>query len=143
MGQVPRPALRQRFQESVNEPPHPPPRSAAAGDHRTLPTRLAILGGLVILELLAISIWLDAELLRGRGALANLVHDWGAWTVRLSVAIVLGSLIFAESRAKTNLERISSACAASRIAWPLLAAHLAGSVYRGAVLAPVPASCLQ
>jgi exosortase E/protease (VPEID-CTERM system) len=100
------------------------PHSRETADHLTLPARLAILGGLVILELLTISIWLDAELLRGRGALANLVHDWGAWTVRLSVAIVLGSLIFAESRAKTNLERISSACAASRVSLTLLAAHL-------------------
>ncbi len=101
------------------------PASAETRNHSTLPTRLAILGGIAILELLAISIWLDAELLRDRGALANLVHDWGAWTVRLSVAIVLGSLIFAESRAKTSLERISAECAATRIAWPLVAAHLA------------------
>ncbi len=92
-----------------------------------LPARLAILGSLIALELLAISIWLDAELLRGRGPLANLVHDWGAWSVRLGVAIVLGSLIFAESRARNNLRRISEECAASRIAWPLFAAH-AGSM---------------
>lgn len=77
------------------------------------------------MELLLISIWLDAELLRGRGVLANLVHDWGAWSVRLGVAIVLGSLIFAESRAKSNLERLSTECSVSRIAWSLLAAHAA------------------
>ena len=110
---------------SVPIPLTQPTEAALAESHSTLPTRLAILGGLAILELLAISIWLDAELLRGRGALANLVHDWGAWTVRLSVAIVLGSLIFAESRAKSNLQRISAECAASRVAWPLLAAHAA------------------
>ena len=90
-----------------------------------LPARLAILGALIAVELLLVSIWLDAELLRGRGALASLVHDWGAWSVRLGVAIVLGSLIFAESRAKTNLRRISAECAASPIGWPLLAAHAA------------------
>lgn len=107
----------------LTSPPESP--SSVSGQALTLPTRLALLGAIALLELLAISIWLDAELLRGRGALANLVHDWGAWTVRLSVAIVLGSLIFAESRAKSNLQRISAECAASSVAWPLLAAHAA------------------
>jgi exosortase E/protease (VPEID-CTERM system) len=90
-----------------------------------LPARLAILAGLIVVELLAISIWLDAELLRGRGALATVVHDWGAWSVRLGVAIVLGSLIFAESRAKNNFQRISAECAVHGIGWPLVAAHAA------------------
>lgn len=88
-----------------------------------LPARLTILGVLFGIELLLISIWLDAGPLRGRGTMANLVHDWGAWAVRLSVALVLGSLIFAESRAKSNLKRISEACASCPIGWPLLAAH--------------------
>ena len=93
-----------------------------------LPGRLAILGALIVIELLLISVWLDAELLRGRGALANLVHDWGAWSVRLGVAIILGSLIFAESRAKDNLKRISAACAARPFEWTLLAAHAAAMI---------------
>jgi CAAX prenyl protease-like protein len=88
-----------------------------------LPSRLAILGAVLVVEILLISLWLDAEVLRGRGALAGLVHDWGAWSVRLGVAIVLGSLIFAESRARTDLKRISDGCAAFPIRWPLLAAH--------------------
>ena len=90
-----------------------------------LPARLATLAALFAVELLAVSIWLDAGVLLGRGALAGIVHDWGAWSVRLGVAIVLGSLIFAESRAKENLNRISAECAAKGIAWPLLAAHAA------------------
>lgn len=93
-----------------------------------LPARLAILGTLIVGELLAISVWLDAELLRGRGALATVVHDWGSWSVRLGVAIVLGSLIFAESRAKDNFKRISANCAAHGIGWPLVAAHAATMV---------------
>jgi exosortase E/protease (VPEID-CTERM system) len=93
-----------------------------------LPSRLAILGGIFVVELLLISLWLDAEVLRGRGALASLVHDWGAWLVRLGVAIVLGSLIFAESRARNDLKRISDGCAAYGIRWPLLAAHATGMV---------------
>ena len=44
------------------------------------------------------------------------------------MAIVLGSLIFAESRAKSDLKRISDGCAAYGIRWPLLAAHAAGMV---------------
>jgi exosortase E/protease (VPEID-CTERM system) len=91
-----------------------------------LPSRLAILGALFAVELLLISIWLDAEVLRGRGMLASLVHDWGAWLVRLGVAIALGSLIFAESRAKSKFRRISDQCAIHGIHWPLLAAHAAG-----------------
>jgi exosortase E/protease (VPEID-CTERM system) len=86
---------------------------------------LAILSTLFVIELLLISIWLDAELLRGHGYIANLVHDWGAWSVRLGVAIALGSLIFAESRARTDLKRISEVCATHGVAWPLLAAHAA------------------
>ena len=89
----------------------------------SLTARLAILGVLIASEILAISIWLDAELLRGRGVLANAVHDWGAWSVRLGVAIVLGSLIFAESRAKNNFQRISGECGAYGIGWRLVAAH--------------------
>lgn len=88
-----------------------------------LPVRLAILGGLFALELLIISVWLDAEVLRGRGALANLVHDWGAWSVRLGVAIVLGSLIFAESRGQNKLQQIAAECAALPVSWNLFAVH--------------------
>jgi exosortase E/protease (VPEID-CTERM system) len=91
----------------------------------TLPLRLGILATLILLELLAISIWLDSELLRGRGLVASLVHDWGAWSVRLGVALALGSLIFAESRAKNNLKRISDDCAIHPIGWTLFAAHAA------------------
>jgi exosortase E/protease (VPEID-CTERM system) len=90
-----------------------------------LPARLAILGALIVVELLAISVWLDAEVLRGRGSLATLVHDWGSWSVRLGVAVVLGSLIFAESSAKNKLKEISAECAACPIGWPMLAAHAA------------------
>jgi exosortase E/protease (VPEID-CTERM system) len=103
------------------EPPRVRPVSAAL----RLPSRLAILGALFVVELLLISLWLDAEVLRGRGALAGLVHDWGAWSVRLGVAIVLGSLIFAESNAKRELRRISDGCAAYGMRWPVLAAHAA------------------
>ena len=88
-----------------------------------LPARLAILGAILVVELLLISLWLDAEVLRGRGALAGLVHDWGAWSVRLGVAVVLGSLIFAESRARSEMKRISEGCAAFPVRWPALAAH--------------------
>jgi exosortase E/protease (VPEID-CTERM system) len=90
-----------------------------------LPARLSILGFLLAMELLLISIWLDAGPLRGRSTMATLVHDWGAWSVRLGVALVLGSLIFAESRARQNLSRISEQCAACPIGWALIAAHAA------------------
>jgi exosortase E/protease (VPEID-CTERM system) len=75
-------------------------------------------------EILSISVWLDAEVLRGQGALANAVHQWGAWSVRLGVAIILGSLIFAEARAKNSLQRISDECGSYGIGWRLVAAHV-------------------
>ncbi len=90
-----------------------------------LPARLAILGFVFLCELLAISVCLDAGILEGRGGFADFVHDWGAWSIRLGVAVVLGSLIFAESSAKDNFRRISGTCACSPIGWPLLAAHAA------------------
>ncbi len=75
------------------------------------------------MEILSVSLWLDSEILRGRGALASIVHDWGAWGVRLGVAIVLGMLIFGESRARDQFDRISAVCAASKVRWSLLFAH--------------------
>jgi exosortase E/protease (VPEID-CTERM system) len=110
------------LQSSIVPTIEPLPSSPALG----LTARLSILGALYVLELLAISIWLDAELLHGRGALANLVHDWGASSLRLAVALALGSLIFAESRARGNFNRISDRCATFGIGWPLLAAHAGG-----------------
>ena len=91
-----------------------------------LPARLAILGGLIVTELLLISVWLDTQLLFGRGPLAALVGNWGAWILRLGVAVVLGSLIFAESRGKSDFERISADCSTHPIRWHLLFAHAAG-----------------
>jgi exosortase E/protease (VPEID-CTERM system) len=93
-----------------------------------LPSRLAILGGLFVVELLLISLWLDAAMLHGRGVVAGMVSDWGAWLVRLGVAIVLGSLIFAESRASSDLRRISQGCTEYGVRWPLVAAHAAGMI---------------
>ncbi len=88
-----------------------------------LPARLAILGAILVIEILTVSVWLDAEGLRGRGALANLLHDWGSWSVKLGVAAVLGSLIFAESRAKADFKRISEECSSCGIAWAAVIAH--------------------
>jgi exosortase E/protease (VPEID-CTERM system) len=121
------------FLSSPTLPPSPTPSAVSAplrldSTELRLPSRLAILGAVLVVELLLISLWLDAEVLRGRGALAGLVHDWGAWSVRLGVAIVLGSLIFAESRARSDLKRISDGCAAFPIRWALLAAHAATMV---------------
>jgi exosortase E/protease (VPEID-CTERM system) len=101
------------------------PLELPTGSAPRLPARLAILGALLVVELLVISIWLDAEALRGRGLLAGIVHDWGAWTVRLSVAVMLGTLIFAESRGRSRFAEVSAAAAAFPIRIQWLAAHAA------------------
>jgi len=91
---------------------------------RLLP-RIGYLTALFIAELVILSIWFDTGVLAGGHGLAELVSRWGAWTVRSAVAVALGSIIFGESRAKNQLERISDQVAHHSIAWRLLGAHFA------------------
>ena len=87
--------------------------------------RVGYLALLFVVELVVLSIWLDGASLAGSHGLAEMVSRWGAWTVRLTVAIALGSLIFGESRARAELAQISDELAQYPIAWRLLAAHFA------------------
>jgi exosortase E/protease (VPEID-CTERM system) len=47
--------------------------------------RLSALAVLYILELIAISIWLDNSALAGTHGLTGIIHHWGAWTLRFIV----------------------------------------------------------
>ncbi|HML16556.1 MAG TPA: exosortase E/protease, VPEID-CTERM system [Bryobacteraceae bacterium] len=76
-------------------------------------------------ELIALSIWIDNEVLRSSAGLAGLIHDWGAWTVRLAVAVAFVALIFGESKARGELERISETCSKHGISWTLVGGHFA------------------
>jgi exosortase E/protease (VPEID-CTERM system) len=86
---------------------------------------MAALGCLFVAELIAISIWIDNEALRGSAGLSGLIHNWGAWTVRLAVAVAFVALIFGESKAREDLARISNACSLQGVSWLLLGAHFA------------------
>jgi exosortase E/protease (VPEID-CTERM system) len=98
---------------------------------------MAALACLFVIELVAISIWIDNEVLRGSSGLTRLISHWGAWAVRLGVAIAFVALIFGESKsqrgesksqrgeskARSELLRISAASSMRGVAWPLLAGH--------------------
>lgn len=74
---------------------------------------------------MALSVWIDNNALTGAGGLAGIIHSWGAWAVRLAVAMALLALIFGESRARRELSRISRECAGRPVSWRLLAGHAA------------------
>ena len=67
----------QTFFESNNSPRRPKLRVSA---------RVACLAALFSVELLVISIWLDTASLKDGRRLVALVHDLGAWAVRVGVA---------------------------------------------------------
>jgi exosortase E/protease (VPEID-CTERM system) len=88
-----------------------------------LPVRLSILAGLFALELLAVSIWLDGDMLRGSHGLVALIGEWGSWSIRVVIATALGFLIFGESR--SVLKIAGADLSRSPVVWPLLGGHAA------------------
>ena len=90
-------------------------------------TRLALLAAIFVAELLAISIWLDGEMLLGAGGLAAVLHDWGAFALRLTVASIVAFLVLGDSRPSR-----SSAHHVGPVSWPLLILHAAAmAVFAG------------
>ena len=91
--------------------------------------RFASLAALLVVELLAISIWLDTDALRGTRGVAAIVAGNGAIVLRLVVASALVLLVFGESRRTTPwkalLADLTSCPFASR---PLLLAHAAATL---------------
>src|SRR5579862_5500528 len=88
---------------------------------------MARLGALFLLELLALSIWIDNDALRGSSGLAVAIHDWGAWAVRLIVAVAFLTIILGESK-KAELQQLSEVPFEREISWLLLLAHVAAMV---------------
>lgn len=86
---------------------------------------MAALACLFGAEVIAISIWIDNDALRASGGVAGTIHDWGAWGVRLAVAIAVLALIFGESKARAEVARISEDCSNRGISWMLLGGHVA------------------
>jgi len=87
--------------------------------------RVACLAALFSVELLVISIWLDNASLKDGRRLVALVHDLGAWAVRVGVAFLVFSLVFAESKAHSRLQPTQSP-PDRPIAWRWLVSHFSG-----------------
>ena len=100
-----------------------PAVSLATSGRARVSVRLGLLAAIFIAELLAISIWLDGDMLRNRGGLAALVHDWGAWSIRAVVATALGFLVFGESLEEAERPRID--LRGHRVSGMLLGLHAA------------------
>jgi exosortase E/protease (VPEID-CTERM system) len=85
--------------------------------------RASLLALLLILELLALSVWLDNASLSRAAGLAWLVGRWGAWTARFVVASAVFFVIFGYPKARNSLQSISSLLRETPISWRLLAGH--------------------
>lgn len=70
--------------------------------------RVAWLAALFILELVAISVWLDAASLNRGGLLTRLMQDWGAVTLRATVTFASLFLFFGFHKAEADIRRISN-----------------------------------
>jgi exosortase E/protease (VPEID-CTERM system) len=93
------------------------------------PTRLAsrvlTLACVCLLEVLAISIWLDNRDLRRDQLLIALLARWGATGLRLSVAFALIGVVTGQAMARTAVERIAAEASQTPLAWRLVPAHFA------------------
>jgi exosortase E/protease (VPEID-CTERM system) len=90
-----------------------------------------ILAALFIIELLAISIWLDGEMLRDGHGLVAVVGNWGATILRAVVALALAFLVFGESKAGRHRIELRD----HRVSWTLLACHGFAMALFGAISA--------
>ncbi len=101
-----------------------------------LPQRLTLLAGLFALELIAISIWLDAASLVGKGGLTGVMGSWGPAALRAIVAFASIYVILAWRTDKTAFRKISGQLAHERMGWGLLAGH-AGALLVFAGVSPL------
>jgi exosortase E/protease (VPEID-CTERM system) len=85
--------------------------------------RVAWIALLFILELIAISVWLNASSLSRAYVLTRLVYDWGPWTLRALVAFASLFLAFGYLRARSVLWDIGTGPAPVPIRRTLLAGH--------------------
>jgi exosortase E/protease (VPEID-CTERM system) len=95
--------------------------------------RLSLLGVLWVIELTALSVWLDTASLTRTVGLTGLMGDWGPVAVRAAVAFAVVFVTFGFLRSRTDLERISSDISRIPISRALLAWHLCGLVAFGAL----------
>ena len=85
--------------------------------------RIAPLPLLFVLELLAISVWLDTASLSHAAGLAWIIGRWGAWTLRFLVVFAALFPILAYMKKRGEIQRISIRLAGIPFSWRLLAGH--------------------
>ena len=85
--------------------------------------RIAPLPLLFVLELLAISVWLDTASLNHAAGLAWLIGRWGAWTLRFLVVFAALVPLLGYLKKRTESERISARLLTIPFAWRFLAGH--------------------
>jgi exosortase E/protease (VPEID-CTERM system) len=85
--------------------------------------RASLLALLLILELLALSVWLDNASLSRAAGLAWLIGRWGAWSARFVVVFAVFFVIFGYPKARNSLQSISIRLGETPISWSLLAGH--------------------
>jgi len=104
------------------------PSRTASWSGRSLPlrSRIAYLAGLLSCELVIISIWLDSASLSGGVRLVALVHDWGAWAVRVGVAFFVSALFFAASRTEGGVPLLAGKSPDRPVVWHWIVAHSGG-----------------
>ena len=83
--------------------------------------RLAQLATLLSIELVIISVWLDAGDLKASQGLISWVHRFGPWLVRIIVASAFFSIFFAGSR--PQLRYLPKSALTVRYPWRFLAGH--------------------
>ncbi|MGA3016533.1 MAG: exosortase E/protease, VPEID-CTERM system [Bryobacteraceae bacterium] len=103
------------------DPPAPPLFSVLTGS--TVYHRVAWSALLFILELIAISVWLDAASLSRDYVVTRLVDNWGAWTLRARVAFASLFRIIGCLRARSVLRDIGTRPATVPVRRTLLAGH--------------------
>jgi len=90
----------------------------------TVYRRIAWIVLLFVLELVAISIWLDAATLSRANVLTRLMHNWGAWTLRAIVAFASLFLVFGYLHARSVVQEMGSRSISDPIRRAMLAGHL-------------------
>jgi exosortase E/protease (VPEID-CTERM system) len=92
---------------------------------------------LFVLELTAISVWLDAASLSRAHFLTHLMSNWGAWTLRGAVAFAFLFLIFAYLRNPSGLGDWLRRNVAASVRPGMLASHFVSLAAFGALARPL------
>jgi exosortase E/protease (VPEID-CTERM system) len=71
----------------------------------------------LLLEVVAISVWVDNAQLSRHGVIVGFIAQWGATAVRLAVAFALFWIVFGQARAGAALETINRSLAHQPIHW--------------------------